>query len=253
MSTSTDKEKIILITGASSGIGAAVAIKAAELGHNVCINYSSNQVGAEKVKDKALAHGVKAITVQADIGTEKGVAAIFEAVDDFGQLSALVNNAGIITPISSFEAIEYKQLERLFAINVFGSFLCAKEAVKRLRTDTFGPGGCIVNISSMAARLGSPNEFIDYAASKGAIDTMTIGLAKEVANVGIRVNAVRPGLIDTEIHAHAGDADRVEKFQQKIPMGRGGSAEEVANSVLWLISEQASYTTGSFIDVSGGR
>lgn len=245
--------KFILITGASAGIGAAITLKAAAKGFNVCINYRSNETAAEKIKSQCEAAGVKAMTFQADISNEADISKLFKAADQFGELNALVNNAGIITPISSFEAIDYQRLQTVFATNVFGSFLCAKEAVKRMRTDTGGSGGVIINLSSIAASLGSPNEFIDYAATKGAIDSMTIGLAKEVATVGIRVNAVRPGLIETDIHAHAGDEQRIERLKDFVPMQRGGKVEEVANSVLWLISQEASYVTGNLLDVSGGR
>lgn len=247
-------KKVLVITGGSSGIGAAIAVLAAKEGYDICINYRNSSGKAEALADELRAAGANVVTVKADISTEEGVTHLFETVDNsLGKVTHLVNNAGIISPIQPFEEYSCHRLHDVFTINVIGSFLCAREAVKRMSTKSGGNGGVIVNISSVAALMGSPNEFIDYAATKGAIDTFTIGLAKEVADYGIRVNGVRPGLIDTDLHAHAGDAQRVEKFKNSIPMRRGGSATEVAQAVLWLLGENSSYVTGSLVNVSGGR
>ena len=247
------KDNIVLVTGASSGIGAAIARKLANDGHNICINYRSNSKHANELKDELCDIGIKAIAVKSDISTEAGVSCLFKSIDHFGELTALINNAGVISPLGTIESTSLRQLETLFKVNVFGSFLCSKEAVKRMSTKNNGDGGNIINISSIASRLGSPNEFIDYASTKGAIDTFTIGLAKEVADAGIRVNAVRPGLIDTEMHTHCGDSNRANRLKSNIPMLRVGKPEEVANIVSWLISDEASYITGTFVDVAGGR
>jgi NAD(P)-dependent dehydrogenase (short-subunit alcohol dehydrogenase family) len=247
-------KKVLVITGGSSGIGAAIASLAANEKYSICINYRNSTDKAETLSTELSDLGANVISVKADISTENGVLDLFEEVDStLGTVTHLVNNAGIISPIQPFEEYSYSRLQEIFGINVIGSFLCAREAVKRMSTKLGGIGGVIVNISSVAASLGSPNEFIDYAASKGAIDTLTVGLSKEVAEYGIRVNGVRPGLIDTEIHAHAGDPQRVERFRNSIPMKRAGSAEEVAKAVVWLLSDNSSYVTGSIVNVSGGR
>ena len=243
-----------IITGANRGIGAATARLAAGAGYAVCVNYRSNRAAAEAVVHEIESAGGRAIAVAADVGSETAVVRMFETVDrELGTLAALVNNAGILETQARLENIDAARLERIFRTNVTGSFLCAREAVCRMSTRHGGAGGAIVNVSSLAARLGSPNEYIDYAAAKGAIDTMTIGLAQEVATEGIRVNAVRPGIIYTDIHASGGEPNRVERVKDSVPMKRGGQPIEVARAILWLLSDQASYTTGSFIDVSGGR
>jgi NAD(P)-dependent dehydrogenase (short-subunit alcohol dehydrogenase family) len=244
---------IILITGASSGIGAAIARKSINYPFRICINYRSHHERAERLKQELEASGISAFCVQADISQQADIDKLFDVVDQHGRLAGLVNNAGVITQLGTIADVTMERLQWVFGINVFGAFLCAKEAVKRMSTLHGGEGGVIINISSIASRLGSPNDFIDYAATKGAVDTLTTGLAKEVANQGIRVNAIRPGLIDTEMHQHAGDADRASKLSHAIPMGRVGTAEDVANAVWWLLSDEASYVTGAMLDVSGGR
>jgi NAD(P)-dependent dehydrogenase (short-subunit alcohol dehydrogenase family) len=247
-------EKIAIVTGASRGIGAATAYLAAEQGYAICVNYLCNQEAARSIVNAITQLGGKAIAVAADVAVENDVMRLFETVDkQLGKVTALVNNAGILEQQIRVENMDAARLNRVFATNITGSFLCAREAVKRMSTRRGGAGGAIVNVSSVASRLGSPGEYIDYAASKGAIDTMTIGLAKEVANEGIRVNAVRPGFIYTDIHASGGEPNRVERVKELVPMKRGGQAIEVAKAVLWLLSAEASYTTGSFIDVAGGK
>ncbi len=247
-------DKVLLITGGSCGIGAAVAEEAVKQGYAVCINYNRNQQKANLLCNKLLAMGGNAIAVKADITQEQEIFSLFAHCQaKLGRLTALVNNAGVIAPIAKLEQITAERIKNLFDVNVVASFLCAKEAIKVMSHALGGHGGAIVNVSSVAAKLGSPNEFIDYAASKGAIDSFTIGLAKEVADIGIRVNAVRPGLIDTDLHAHAGDPERPNKLKSAIPMQRPGSAEEVAKTIVWLLSDDASYVTGSILDVSGGR
>lgn len=247
-------QNIAIITGGSRGIGAATARLLSKRGWQVCINYRNRDNDAEALCEEIRSQGSNAIAVKADVSNEKEVITLFETVDrELGPVSTLINNAGIITPQSKLVEMGAERLQQVLNINVLGSFLCAREAIKRMSTLYGGDGGCIVNLSSAAARIGSPNEFIDYAASKGAIDTMTIGLAKEVAEEGIRVNAVRPGLIETELHADAGDIQRPQKLRQFIPMKRAGTAEEVANCIAWLVSNEASYVTGSLLDVTGGR
>jgi NAD(P)-dependent dehydrogenase (short-subunit alcohol dehydrogenase family) len=246
--------KTMLITGASRGIGAATAVLAAEQGWHVCINYNSSSEAAAQLVERIEDKNGRATMLRADVSNESEVVSMFQLVDDLlGPLDCLVNNAGILDQQMRVEEMTAARLERVFSTNITGSFLCAREAVKRMSTNLGGKGGTIINLSSAASRLGSPNEFVDYAASKGAIDTMTIGLAREVANEGIRVNAVRPGLIDTDIHASSGEPRRVERMRSGIPMQREGSAEEVANAIIWLASDDSSYSTGSFIDVTGGR
>jgi NAD(P)-dependent dehydrogenase (short-subunit alcohol dehydrogenase family) len=246
--------KILLITGASRGIGAATARIAATQGYEVCVNYRSDENAANEVVHQINNAGGRAIAIQGDVALESDVVRLFRTIDrDAGPISALVNNAGILEPQMRVEDMSVGRLQRVFATNAIGSMLCAREAVKRMSTKQGGKGGTIVNVSSMAARLGSPNEYVDYAASKGAIDTFTIGLAKEVASEGIRVNAVRPGLIYTDMHASGGEPGRVDRLKASTPMERGGEPEEVARAILWLLSDEASYVTGTFIDVSGGR
>lgn len=247
-------QPVILITGASRGIGAATALLAGERGYAVCVNYVRNRDAAEAVVNAIVVGGGKAIAVAADVAVESDVVRLFETVDTkFGTLTALVNNAGILETQMRLEQMDAARLQRIFTTNVVGSFICAREAVKRMSTSLGGNGGAIVNLSSVASRIGGAGEYIDYASSKGAIDTMTIGLAKEVADQGIRVNAVRPGVIYTDIHASGGEAGRVDRVKDATPMRRGGRADEVAQAIMWLLSDQASYSTGSFLDVAGGR
>jgi NAD(P)-dependent dehydrogenase (short-subunit alcohol dehydrogenase family) len=246
--------QVVLITGGSRGIGAATALMAASRGYAVAVNYSANSLAADEVVRQIRQSGGQAMTVQADVAVEAQVVAMFEKVDArFGRLGALVNNAGVVDQTTRVDAITLARLQRMFEINVFGSFLCAREAVRRMSTRHGGAGGAIVNVSSAAARMGSPGQYVDYAAAKGAIDTFTIGLAKEVAAEGIRVNAVRPGIIDTDIHASGGLPHRARDVAPQVPMQRAGSAEEVAESILWLLGDASSYTTGALLDVTGGR
>ena len=245
---------VLLITGGGRGIGAATALLAAQRGYAVAVNYASNSLAADEVVRTIRAGGGTAIAVQADVGDEAQVLAMFEKVDaKLGRLTALVNNAGVVDVQARVDEMSVARLERMFRINVIGSFICAREAVRRMSTRYGGAGGAIVNISSGAARLGSPGQYVDYAASKAAIDTLTIGLAKEVGDEGIRVNAVRPGLIDTEIHASGGMPDRAFELAPTVPMKRTGSPEEIAGAILWLLSAEASYTTMALLDVTGGR
>lgn len=247
-------DNVIVITGGGRGIGAATARLAAEKGYAVCVNYRHDQAAAKGVVNAIEQAGGKAIAVAANVAIEADVEHLFDAVDrHLGRITALVNNAGVLEQQMRVEQMNVERLQRVFSTNIIGCFLCAREAVKRMSTRNGGAGGAIVNVSSVAARLGSPGEYVDYAASKGAIDTLTIGLAKEVAADGIRVNAVRPGFIYTDIHASGGEANRVDRVKQLVPMQRGGQAIEVANAILWLISDDASYTTGSFIDIAGGK
>lgn len=246
--------RVMLITGASRGIGAATAKLAAAWGYDLCLNYREQSTAADALVEEIRANGGRAIAVQADMADEAQVLQLFARLDQaFARLDVLVNNAGMLERQMRLEQMDLARWQRVFAVNVFGSFLCCREAVKRMSTRHGGRGGAIVNLSSVAASLGAPDEYIDYAAAKGAIDSMTRGLAKEVAAEGIRVNAVRPGVIDTEIHASGGEPQRVARVSRSVPMGRGGRAEEVAEAILWLASDQASYTSGALLDISGGR
>ncbi len=249
----THMNNVLLITGGSRGIGAATARLAAARGYAVAINYRQRREEAETLVAELRAGGAEAVAVQADISVESEIKRLFRVTDDFGTLRALVNNAGTLESQSRLEAVDMARLTRIFSTNVFGAFLCSREAVRRLSTRHGGTGGAIVNVSSVAARTGSPGEYIDYAASKGALDTMTLGLAREVADEGIRVNGVRPGFIDTEIHAQGGEPGRLKRLAPTVPLGRGGTPEEVAHAVLWLLSDEASYITGTLLDVAGGR
>lgn len=247
-------DKLIVITGAGRGIGAACALLAAEQGYKVCVNYSVDDDAASKVIAAIENAGGTALAVKADISDEAEVERLFALVDErFGRLDALINNAGILSGQMRVDQMDAARINRIMATNVTGSFLCAREAVRRMSTRHGGSGGSIVNISSRAAVLGSAGEYVDYAASKAAVDALTTGLSKEVANEKIRVNCVRPGLIDTGMHASGGEPGRVNRLQASVPMQRGGQPIEVAKAALWLLSDEASYTTGTFIDVSGGR
>lgn len=247
-------QQILLITGGGRGIGAATALLAAQRGFAVAVNYASNSLAADEVVRTIRAGGGTAIAVQADVGDESQVLAMFEKVDaKLGRLTALVNNAGVVDMKARVDEMSVARLERMFRINVIGSFVCAREAVRRMSTRHGGSGGSIVNVSSAASRLGSPGQYVDYAASKGAIDTFTLGLAKEVADEGIRVNAVRPGLIETDIHASGGMPERAAMLAPTVPMKRTGTAGEIAGAIVWLLSPEASYTTAALLDVTGGR
>lgn len=245
---------IVLITGASRGIGAATAVLVAQHGWDVAVNYSSNEAAAQAVVQAVQALGRRAIAVQADVADEAQVLAMFARVDsELGRITGLVNNAGVVDRAQRLQDMDMARWRRMFDTNVLGSFLCAREAVRRMSTAEGGAGGSIVNVSSRAACLGSAHQYVDYAASKAAIDTMTLGLAHEVAAQGIRVNGVRPGLIETDIHASGGQPDRVQRLSAGVPLGRGGTADEIAQAIYWLMSEHSSYCTGSFIDAGGGR
>jgi NAD(P)-dependent dehydrogenase (short-subunit alcohol dehydrogenase family) len=247
-------DKVLLVTGAGRGIGAAVALLAAAQGWSVAVNYASNKQAAQDVVRRAEALGVPAIAIQADVAIEAQVLGMFKQVDtDLGRLDALVNNAGVIDMASRVDQMSFARLRRMFDINVLGSILCAREAVLRMSTRHGGKGGAIVNLSSAAARIGAAGQYVDYAAAKGAIDSFTLGLAREVASEGIRVNAVRPGIIETEIHASGGQPERARQAAPMVPMQRPGSADEVAQAILWLLSSASSYTTGTVLDVTGGR
>jgi NAD(P)-dependent dehydrogenase (short-subunit alcohol dehydrogenase family) len=244
---------VMVVTGGGRGIGAATAKLAAKRGYAVCVNYLRNREAAQDVVREIEGAGGKAKAVAGDVAKEADVVRMFDAAATLGPIRALVNNAGILERQARLDDMEAARFERVFATNITGAFLCAREAVRRMSTRHGGAGGAIVNVSSMASRLGSPGEYVDYAASKGAIDSLTIGLSKEVADEGIRVNAVRPGVIYTGIHASGGEPGRVDRVKAAVPMKRGGEPEEVARAILWLLSDEASYSTGSFIDVSGGR
>ena len=246
-------DRVAIVTGGSRGIGRATAVAAAARGFRVCVGYVSNEAAAHEVVSAIEAKNGNAIAVKCDVGNERDILALFNAADKFGTLGALVNNAGIVGPTARVEDMSAERIARMMAVNVTGSMLCAREAVKRMSTRHGGKGGVIVNLSSVAAKLGSPNTYVDYAASKGAVDSFTIGLGHEVAGEGIRVVAIRPGLIDTEIHASGGEPDRAHRLSHMVPMKRVGTAEEIANAVVWLISDEASYVTSAILDVSGGR
>ena len=247
-------DKVVVITGGSRGIGRATALAAAARGFRVVVGYASNQEAADEVVAQIEASNGKAIAVKCDVGSEADILSLFKAADAFGTLGALVNNAGIVgTSGVRVDEMSADRIQRTMSVNVTGSILCAREAVKRMSTKHGGKGGVIVNISSVAAKLGSANTYVDYAASKGAIDSFTVGLAQEVAGEGIRVAGIRPGLIDTDIHASGGEPDRAHRLAHMVPMKRVGSADEIANAVVWLMSDEASYVTGATLDVSGGR
>ena len=244
----------VLVTGGSRGIGAATARLAAEQGYDVCISYRDRADSAQAVVANLEATGVRSLAVRADVSQEQDVVRLFAtARAELGRLMGLVNNAGVLDRQSTVADLVAERIQRILAVNVLGAFLCAREAVRAMSTADGGLGGAIVNVSSRAAVLGGAGEYVDYAASKAAVDALTVGLSREVADVGIRVNAVRPGLIETEIHASGGEPGRVGRLGPSVPMGRGGTAEEVAEAILWLLSDKASYVTGSFLEVSGGR
>src|SRR5688572_10780265 len=252
--TAGASDRVVLVTGGGRGIGAAVARLAAARGYAVAVNYRSRREAADAVVAEISAAGGRAVALQADVAVETDVVDLFEACDrELGTVTALVNNAGILETQMRVETMDAARITRILATNVVGAFLCAREAVRRMSTRHGGRGGAIVNLSSGAARLGAPGEYVDYAASKGAIDTFTIGLAQEVAQDGIRVNAVRAGYIYTEMHASGGEPNRVDRVKEFVPMKRGGTADEVARAIVWLLSDEASFTTGAFIDVTGGK
>ncbi len=246
--------KVVVVTGGGRGIGASTAVLLASRGWDVAVGYQRDDESALSVVTECMAMGSRAAAFKADVASDADVKRLFAEVDeDLGPLHALVSSAGIVAKKARVDEYTSERIERVFAVNVVGSFLCAREAVRRMSTFHGGNGGSIVNVSSAASRLGSPGEYVDYAASKGAIDTMTIGLAREVAGEGIRVNAVRPGLVDTTIHASGGQPDRAQRLAASIPMGRPGEPPEVAGAIAWLCSDEASYVTGALLDVSGGR
>lgn len=246
-------DRVAIITGGSRGIGRATALAAAARGYRVVIGYASNKAAADEVVAKIETSNGKAIAVKCDVGSEADILSLYEQADAFGPLGVLVNNAGVVDMTARVDEMSADRLHRMMNINIVGSMICAREAVKRLSTKHGGKGGVIVNLSSVAATLGSPGQYVDYAASKGAIDTFTLGLAREIASEGVRVVGVRPGLIDTEIHASGGEPDRAHRLAHNVPMKRVGQAEEIANAIVWLMSDEASYVTGTIIDVSGGR
>jgi NAD(P)-dependent dehydrogenase (short-subunit alcohol dehydrogenase family) len=247
-------DKVVVITGASRGIGRAAALAAAERGYRIVVGYASNKAAADEVVSLIERKNGKAVAVKCDVAEEGDILKLFEAADKFGTLGALVNNGGIVGKSGvRVDEMSAERIQRVMAINVIGSILCAREAVKRMSTKHGGKGGVIVNLSSVAAKLGAPNTYVDYAASKGAIDSFTVGLGYEVAGEGIRVAAIRPGLIDTEIHAAGGEPDRAHRLAHMVPMKRVGSADEIANAIVWLMSDEASYVTSAILDVSGGR
>jgi NAD(P)-dependent dehydrogenase (short-subunit alcohol dehydrogenase family) len=246
--------RVVLITGASRGIGAATARLAARQGHDVAINYARDETAARSVADEVRECGTRATVIQADVAREADVIRMYQELEQaLGPVGALVNNAGIVLKQDRLENMDVERITRMFAVNITGVFLCAREAVRRMSTRRGGDGGVIVNVSSAAARLGGPDEYVDYAASKGAVDTFTIGLAKEVAADGIRVNAVRPGIVETDIHASGGEPDRVERVAPMVPLKRGGEPHEIASAIMWLASDEASYVTGALLDITGGR
>lgn len=245
--------RVVIVTGGSRGIGRAVALAVAARGHDVVLGYASNKVAADEVVGQIEAGGGKAIAVKCDVGSEADILNLFKQADQFGPLWALINNAGIVDQAARLDEMSAARISRMMTVNVVGSMLCAREAVKRLSTKLGGKGGVIVNLSSRAAVLGAPGQYIDYAASKAAIDAVTTGLGRELGNEGVRVVGVRPGLIDTEIHASGGDAEFARRLANTVPMQRVGTPEEIANAIVWLISEDASYVTATTMDVSGGR
>lgn len=247
-------QQVVLVTGGSRGIGAATARLAARRGYAVAVNYAANAAAADAVVDTIRAEGGTALAVRADVAHEEQVLAMFARIDaELGRLTALVNNAGVVDVTARIDEMDVARWKRMFDINVMGTLICSREAIRRMSTRHGGTGGAIVNLSSAAARLGAPGQYVDYAAAKGAIDAFTIGLAKEVGGEGIRVNAVRPGLIETDIHASGGQPDRIRQLSHQVPMQRGGTAEEVAHAIVWLLSPEASYTTMTLMEVAGGR
>ncbi|NMZ16945.1 SDR family oxidoreductase [Pseudomonas rhodesiae] len=252
--TTVSQAPLILITGGSRGVGAATARLAAQRGYDVAISYVSNESAAQAVVADVQLLGRKALATRADSADPRQVADLFEAIDrEFGRIDVLVNNAGVLALQSRVEALDFERMQRIFAVNAIGPILCAQQAVRRMSYRHNGPGGVVINVSSASARLDSPNEYVDYAASKGALETFTIGLAKEVAREGIRVNGIRPGHIYTQMHASGGEPGRVDRVKDSIPMGRGGQPEEVARAILWLAGAEASFVTGTFLDVTGGK
>ena len=252
--TTVSQAPLILITGGSRGVGAATARLAAQRGYDVTISYVSNESAAQTVVADVQLLGRKALATRADSADPRQVADLFEAIDrEFGRIDVLVNNAGVLALQSRVEALDFERMQRIFAVNAIGPILCAQQAVRRMSYRHNGAGGVVINVSSASARLGSPNEYVDYAASKGALETFTIGLAKEVAREGIRVNGIRPGHIYTDMHASGGEPGRVDRVKDSIPMGRGGQPEEVARAILWLAGAEASFVTGTFLDVTGGK
>lgn len=244
--------RVLLITGASRGIGAETARQAAKAGFDICINYANNQESAEEVADQVRSHGVRAMTFQADMGIESQINAMFEAVDrEMGSLYGLINNAGITGKFCRIDELDIETAQRVIDVNVVGLMICCREAVKRMSTKHGGSGGIIVNISSIASKVGSPGEYVHYAASKGAVDVLTVGLAKEVAKEGIRVNAINPGIVHTDIHANSGRPNRIAEVSGRLPMGRGGQPEEIANAILWLLDDNNTFTSGACIPVAG--
>lgn len=244
---------VCIVTGGSRGIGRATAVAAAKRGYKVVVGYASNKAAADEVVAQIDGSNGKAVAIKCDVGVEADILDLFKKADAFGKLGVLVNNAGVVDMTARVDEMSAPRLTRMMNINVVGSILCAREAVKRMSSKHGGSGGVIVNVSSVAATLGSPAQYVDYAASKGAIDTFTVGLAREVSGEGIRVNAIRPGLIDTEIHASGGEPGRAQKLAHMVPMKRVGTAEEIANAIVWLMTDDASYVTGAILDVSGGR